>query len=164
MFRPTQGHKVSVSRPIFVLLICLLLSLGPVKLCAAESAPPPQKALYLFQRCAGIYYALAQFFDEAGSEPAAEAHLQMLADARAAETAAVHFRTRLYRHTNPTADYDGAQYAEWSASIHSNALTIANQNYYLLRRHGTAVLQQDLVPCVELHQLQTDIAAGESVR
>ena len=85
----------------------------------------------------------------------------MLADARAAESAAVHFRTKLFQQTNPGADYDGSQYADWSAAIHSNALTIANQNYYLLRRHGTAVLQQDLLPCVELHHLQTEIVRGK---
>jgi hypothetical protein len=164
MFGPAQGQKVAFPRAFPVPLVLLLLALGATSSLAAERDPPAQKALFLFQRCAGIYYALAQFFDEAGTETSAEAHLHMLADARAAESAAVHFRTQLYRQRNPDHNYDGAQYAEWSASIHSNALTIANQNYYLLRRHGSTVLQQDLVPCVELHQLQTDIVSGKSRR
>jgi hypothetical protein len=140
-----------------------LLGLVGLAVCALPvvGSPSPREALFLFQRCAGLYYALSQYTEAVEGETGQELQQQLLADARAAETAAVHFRARLQEERQPELDYSGELYADWQASVHDNALTIANQTYRILSRSGVAVIAQDLVPCNELHPLQSAIVRGE---
>ena len=141
---------------------CLLAALYYPLESVAETGPRAQEAVFQFQRCAGMYYALAQFFHDNGTELGQDIYSQLLTDARVAETAAVHYLARLHRESHPNQDYSGELYAGWSTSVHTNSLTIANQTFHLLQQAGVSAIVQDLTPCNQLYALQNAVVRGRN--